>query len=102
MKINDNKSPSNLAQSAVEIQKQVRPGKGLKLSEEKEIQDGDQVSISPEARLIEQIQSAVDQVPDGRQDKIEYFKKQIQEGTYKVEPEKVAEEMIQSLLDEHK
>jgi negative regulator of flagellin synthesis FlgM len=60
----------------------------------------EKVSLSSRARDVQQIKKAVDELPDVRQERVEALKKQIEQGNYKVDGEKVAQKMVgESLLD---
>jgi negative regulator of flagellin synthesis FlgM len=58
----------------------------------------DTVQISDSARQIREAQSRIRDIPDVREDKVSELKKMIAEGTYKVEPDKIASKMIEESL----
>lgn len=61
---------------------------------------GEKVELSNNVKDLQYIKKAVDELPDVREDKVLDLKKQIQEGTYNVNGEKIAEKMLgESLLD---
>ena len=60
----------------------------------------EKVNLSATARDIQQLKSAINQLPDIRTEKVQELQKQIEQGTYKVDSGKVAEKMVgESLLD---
>lgn len=54
----------------------------------------DEVTISKQAREMQEAQKAVQNAPDIRQEKIASIKKQIQEGTYNVPAEAVVDKLL--------
>ncbi len=60
----------------------------------------EKVNLSATARDIQKLKNAVDQLPDVRTEKVQDLQKQIEQGTYKVDSDKIAEKMAgESLLD---
>lgn len=60
----------------------------------------EKVSLSAQARDVQNIKKAIEELPDVRQEKVDALKEQIHQGTYDVNGEKVAQKMIgESLLD---
>ncbi|MGM0438619.1 MAG: flagellar biosynthesis anti-sigma factor FlgM [Bacillota bacterium] len=57
----------------------------------------DQVNISKKAKEIQNIKETLENKPAVRQDKVEQIKKQIQNGTYKVDSKKIAEKIISDI-----
>jgi len=57
----------------------------------------DQVNISKEAKDIKKMQKSLQEKPDIRRKKVEEIKKQVSNGTYKVNPEKIAEKIVSDL-----
>jgi negative regulator of flagellin synthesis FlgM len=77
-----------------------------KLSEEKNIEGNNQsgqdvvVNLSnslKEAQLINEVSSSE---PDIREDKVSALKTQIESGNYKVDPEAVADKLVDTFIDE--
>ena len=61
----------------------------------------DTVVLSPQARRIQEARKLLNSVPDIRGEKVAQIKAHIEDGTYHVDGEKVAEKIIkESLLDE--
>jgi negative regulator of flagellin synthesis FlgM len=60
----------------------------------------EKVNLSATARDIQKLKNLINQLPDVRSEKVENLKKQVDQGTYKVDSEKVAGKMVgESLLD---
>ena len=61
----------------------------------------EKVQLSTRAKDIQRIKKIINTVPDIRTEKVNQLKRSIEDGTYNVKGEKVAEKMIrESLLDE--
>ena len=54
----------------------------------------DTVVISDAAKRIQEIRSQLDEVPDVREEKVAQLRQQIENGTYEIEPDKIAEKII--------
>ena len=54
----------------------------------------DKVSLSVNAKDVKIARDAVAAAPDVRQDKIQEIKPSVDNGTYQVQPEKIAEKMV--------
>ena len=73
---------------------QQKPLNGVQTGEEK-------VQLSTRAKDIQRVKNIINTVPDIRTEKVNQLKRSIEDGTYNVKGEKVAEKMIkESLLDE--
>lgn len=60
----------------------------------------EKVNLSTTAKEVQKIKSAIDELPDVREEKILDLKNRIEQGTYQVDAEKIAEKMVgESLLD---
>ena len=60
----------------------------------------EKVNLSTKARDIQQLQNAVNRLPDVREEKVRDLKDQVDKGTYAVNGQKIAEKMVsESLLD---
>ncbi len=57
----------------------------------------DKVKISKEAKNIKKMQKALKEQPEIRQEKVDKIKQQVSNGTYKVNPEKIAEKIISDI-----
>ena len=58
----------------------------------------DTVVISEAAKRIQGIRKQLDAVPDIREDKVAYLKKQIQNGTYEIKADKIADKLVRESL----
>lgn len=103
MKVTNN-TPSHLAigQKNVEATKQAQDtaaklGKN-KAGEARDTGNSANVEISDNARLMRKATEVVQGAPDIRQEKVAALKKAIQEGTYRVDADKVAEKVIEEHL----
>jgi len=54
--------------------------------------------MSPKARELQNAQKALKEIPDVREDKVARLKKEIENGTYEIDAEKTAENMIKESL----
>jgi negative regulator of flagellin synthesis FlgM len=60
----------------------------------------EKVDLSTRSKDLLQIKKAVSQLPEIREEKIQELKTQIEQGTYKINGDKIAEKMIgESLID---
>ncbi len=63
--------------------------------------EGDKVVLSPRAKEIVEAKKMIDSMPDIREEKVAAIKKEIENGTYKVDGKKVALNIIkESILNE--
>jgi negative regulator of flagellin synthesis FlgM len=61
----------------------------------------DTVVLSDAAKRIQEAQSQIQAIPDVRTDKVADIKARIENGTYEIKPEEIAEKMIrESLMDD--
>ncbi len=67
----------------------------------KSVAAGDKVDLSKAAMEVEKARAQLDSVPDIREEEVAEIKDQIENGTYKVDGEKIAFNMVrESLIDE--
>ncbi len=57
----------------------------------------DRVELSPQSREMNKIHEILAQTPEVRTEKVAELKKAVEEGTYQVRPEDVAEKMVQEM-----
>jgi len=92
---NTNETTANLVdayRTAENIKKEIKTGGTFPQNEK--------IELSSDVKAFNQIKKALDDIPDVREDKVQQIKKQINEGTYNVSGEKIAEKMVsESLLD---
>jgi negative regulator of flagellin synthesis FlgM len=61
---------------------------------------GEKIELSSDVKDFSQIKKVLADMPEVREDKVQQLKKQIDEGTYNVSGEKIAEKMVsEALLD---
>jgi negative regulator of flagellin synthesis FlgM len=58
----------------------------------------DKVDLSGKAKGMAEMTSAINQMPEIRTEKVEAIGKSVNDGTYKVDPEKVASKMIDEMI----
>jgi negative regulator of flagellin synthesis FlgM len=54
----------------------------------------DTVDISDTAKRVSAAREELDRIPDVREEKVAELKKQVENGSYRVDPEKIAEKML--------
>lgn len=60
----------------------------------------EKVDLSSRAKDIQQVRQILEDIPDVREDKVAELKRQIDNGTYQVNADKIAEKMVsESLID---
>lgn len=65
---------------------------------EKNVAKTDTVNISDAAKEIQEVRRELDNIPDVRADKVEQLKNQIEDGTYEIKSEEIAEKMLKDSL----
>lgn len=68
-----------------------------KAGEIKGANQADKVDISAKSKEIADIMSAVNQLPDVREKKVQAIKQSVEAGTYTIDPGKVAEKILKEL-----
>jgi negative regulator of flagellin synthesis FlgM len=58
----------------------------------------DTVALSNAAKNIQEAQKQLEAVPDVREDKVAQLKEQIENGTYEIDAEKIADKMLKDSL----
>jgi negative regulator of flagellin synthesis FlgM len=58
----------------------------------------DTVALSNTAKKIQEAQKQLEAIPDVREDKVAQLKEQIENGTYKIDEEKIADKMLKDEL----
>lgn len=59
---------------------------------------GERVEISPQAREIQRLRAALEEIPDVRQKRVQEIRKLIQEGRYEVDLDAVSDRLLQALI----
>ena len=69
-------------------------------AEQKEQQQAkaDTVALSSAAKDIQEAQKQLEAIPDVREEKVAQLKEQIENGTYEIDAEKIADKMIKDAL----
>jgi negative regulator of flagellin synthesis FlgM len=65
---------------------------------EKNVAKTDTVNISDAAKEIQEVRKELDNIPDVRAEKVEQLKNQIENGTYEIKSEEIAEKMLKDSL----
>jgi len=58
----------------------------------------DTVNISDAAKEIQEVSKQLDDIPDVRTEKVQQLKNEIENGTYKIKSEEIAEKMLRESL----
>lgn len=82
--INNIQSKKNVKQLSDKSQEQAKGDAAI----------GDNVVLSSRAREILEAKKLLEAVPDVREDKVALIKKKIEEGTYQVDEDKIAQKML--------
>lgn len=59
---------------------------------------GEKVDISPQAREIQNIKAALEQIPEVRSKKVEEIRRLVETGQYKVDLQAVSDKLLQALI----
>ena len=74
---------------------------GSSSSSPKPIQNEDKVDLSQNVRELKEAREQLDSIPDVREEKVAEIKSQLEKGTYNIDGEKIALNMMrESLIDE--
>lgn len=89
------------AYNATQVQARQKPGiEDGKASEQQGLKT-DTVVISDTAKRIQEAQAQIQAIPDVRADKVAELKSRIENGSYEIRPDKIADKMIrESLLND--
>lgn len=99
MKVNNTNNENNL-QHILQYQKTIRVAEGDNRNVLGNASPEEKVNLSAAARDIQNLSAAVNRLPDVRTDLVESYQNQIEQGTYKVDGDKVLQSMAgESLLD---
>ena len=99
MKIDNHKTPENQGQSraAQNIQKPPAVDSKNGTAEVRKTNLTDKVDISGRAKEIADIMSAVNQLPDVRDAKVQEIKKSVDAGTYTINPRQIAGKILKDI-----
>jgi negative regulator of flagellin synthesis FlgM len=65
---------------------------------DKNVAKTDTVNISDAAKEIQEVRKELDNIPEVRAEKVEQLKNQIENGTYEIKSEEIAEKMLKDSL----
>jgi len=99
MNINSHKPPESQGPnlSAQNLQKSSAADQKEKAAPAKNIGNADRVDISGRSKEVADIMSAINQLPDVRNDKVQAIKQNVDAGTYSVDAGKIASSIIKSI-----
>jgi negative regulator of flagellin synthesis FlgM len=84
-----------------QVQVKPRPEEAAEKDPRPQAITSDTVVISETAKRIQAAQSQLEAIPDVRSDKVAEIRRRIEDGTYEIQPDKIAEKMIrESLLND--
>jgi len=93
----DSQGPNRSAQNTQNLQKSSTSEQTEKAAPAKNVGSADRVDISGRSKDIADIMSAVNQLPDVRNDKVQAIKQSVDAGTYSVDASKVASAILKSI-----
>ena len=94
MEINGNKSLVNLNASVQKLDLQQQNQRPAKAGEEGSPSASDRIELSVRSLEIQHLDALINQVPDTRDTKVEQVRSAIENGTYNVKAEKIADKII--------
>jgi negative regulator of flagellin synthesis FlgM len=96
------KNQANMIEAYVnQVQARPTPEEAMEKDVPQQAITSDTVVISDTAKRIQEARSQLETIPDMRSEKIAELKRRIEEGTYEVKPDKIADKMIrESLLND--
>lgn len=97
MKVYGNKPPEK-QDAAVKPQKAGKVDQITGQGAVQKISPVDKVDLSGKAKGMAEMTSAINQMPEIRTEKVEAIGKSVNDGTYKIDPEKVASKMIDEMI----
>jgi negative regulator of flagellin synthesis FlgM len=101
MNINANKPPEGQAPAAARDAKAVRKPDAAEGREgaasAKNSAPADRVEISGRSKEIADIMSAVEELPEVRESKVQEIRERVDSGAYKVDPDRIAEKILRSI-----
>ncbi len=101
MEINGNKPLVDLSASLQQLDLQQQNQRSPKTGEENPVSEKDRIELSVRGREIQHIDSLIRSTPDVRDAKVEQVRSAIENGTYNVKAEKIADKILGgSLIDQ--
>lgn len=89
----ENRIPPEISGTQSREVHQIDRRKAEDTESKREIQ-GDETTLSKEARLLQRVRQALDEVPDVRKDKVEALRRQIQDGSYEIDVENLIDALL--------
>ena len=98
----NNTSPKNRVTREKTAQKQETKSKDItnQVSTSKQSSSFEQVSLSSKAKSIQQAQNIIKNSSDIRTEKVDRIKREISEGSFKVESDLLAEKILKNIISE--
>jgi negative regulator of flagellin synthesis FlgM len=96
---------SKVKDASAQMLQQYQKGESVKSEAEKPVGAGgslatEKVDLSAKAQEIQRVKRILDEVPEIREEKVQALKSQIANGTYPVDPDRIAEKMVgEALID---
>ncbi len=94
MKIQGNKPPDGI-EINISTQKIIQTQRTTKTNKPDKTLLPDRVRISEQGKKIAELMSAIDQLPEIREEKIREIKEAIESGTYQIDPHKIAQKLLE-------
>jgi len=100
MKITDNNSSLNIRNYVSNIQDNRKIDGSAKQGTSQTVKE-DKVVLSPKAKEVQEAIKVIKELPDIREEKVAKLKEQVDQGTYRIDGNKIAFNMLkESILDE--
>ncbi len=100
MKIADNNSSLNIRNYVSNVQDNRKTDCSAKQGSSQTVKE-DKVVLSPKAKEVQEATKLIKELPDIREEKVAKLKEQVDQGTYRIDGEKIAFKMLkESILDE--
>jgi len=96
---------TKLKDASTQMLQQYQKGEPIKNEAEKSVgtagaQAVEKVDLSAKAKEIQRVKKLLDEIPAVREEKVQALKSQIANGSYQVDPDKIAEKMVgEALID---
>lgn len=95
MKVYGNKLPDKAATGAGKLGK---PDQASEKAAVEKVAPVDKVALSGRAKEMASMVNSINQMPEIRTEKVEAIGQSLKEGTYKIDPEKIASRMIDEMI----
>ena len=98
MKVYGNKPPEKQDASIIKAQKVGKSDQVLGKGSAEKVGPADKIDLSGKAKEMAEMLTVINQLPEIRLDKVQAVEKSVNDGTYKVDPNKVASKMIDEMI----